>query len=117
MRVSEATKRDHQRFSTYNYTSNTSIMQAICHNRYRNMLKEMTIRKSIGRPHKVDYRIMIMLADSIQHNSTITEACRYTGISRDTFYRYMKTQPVFAEKIALAKQNQNKVPMSFLTTY
>lgn len=75
----------------------------------------MSIRKSVGRPHKVDYKIMIKLADSIQHNSTITEACRYAGISRDTFYRYQKAQPVFAEKIAIAKQNQNGVPMSFLT--
>lgn len=77
----------------------------------------MSIKKSIGRPHKVDYKIMIKLADAIQHNSTITEACRYTGISRDTFYRYMKSQPVFAEKIAIAKENQNKVPMSFLTIF
>ena len=77
----------------------------------------MSIKKSIGRPHKVDYKIMIKLADAIQHNSTITEACRYTGISRDTFYRYMKSQPVFAEKIAIAKENQNKVPMNFLTIF
>jgi ACT domain-containing protein len=77
----------------------------------------MSIKKSIGRPHKVDYKIMIKLADSIQHNSTITEACRYTGISRDTFYRYLKSEPVFSEKIAIAKQNQNRVPMSFLTIY
>lgn len=77
----------------------------------------MSIKKAVGRPQKVDYKIMIRLADSIQHNSTITEACRYTGISRDTFYRYMKKQSVFAEKMAAAKENRNKVPMSFLTIY
>ena len=77
----------------------------------------MSIKKAVGRPQKVDYKIMIRLADSIQHNSTITEACRYTGISRDTFYRYMKKQPVFAEKMIAAKENQNKVPMSFLTMF
>lgn len=75
------------------------------------------MKKPVGRPHKVDYKIMMKLADAIQHNSTITEACRYTGVSRHTFYRYMKSQPVFAEKIAIAKENQNKVPMSFLTIY
>lgn len=72
------------------------------------------IKKSVGRPSKFTYKTMIKLADAIQqHNSTITEACRYTGISRDTFYRYMKTQPVFAEKMIVAKENQNKVPMGF----
>lgn len=75
------------------------------------------IKKSLGRPSKLTYRTMIKLTDAIQHNSTITEACRYTGISRDTFYRYLKSQPVFAEKIAIAKQNQNRVPMSFLTIF
>lgn len=75
------------------------------------------IKKSVGRPPVLTYKAMIKLTDAIQHNSTITEACRYTGISRDTYYRYMKMQPVFAEKMAAAKENQNKVPMSFLTIY
>lgn len=75
------------------------------------------MKKPVGRPHKVDYRIMIKLADAIQHNSTITEACRYSGISRDTFYRYMKKQPVFAEKMDVAKEYRNKMPMSFLTMF
>ena len=75
------------------------------------------IKKSVGRPPVLTYKTMVKLADAIQHNSTITEACRYTGISRDTFYRYMKIQPVFAEKMIAAKENQNKVPMSFLTMF
>lgn len=76
----------------------------------------MTHNKAIGRPSKVTYRTIIKLADSIQHNSTISEACRYAGISRDTYYRNMKNE-VFAEKMSIAKENQNKVVMSFLTTY
>lgn len=75
----------------------------------------MEIKKANGRPNKMNYKIMMKLADSIQHNSTVTEACKYSCISRDTFYRYMKFQPVFAEKMIAAKENQNKVPMSFLT--
>lgn len=59
---------------------------------------------------------MIKLADAIQHNASITEACRYSGISTDTFFRYMKNNEVFAEKMAIAKENQNKAVFSFLTT-
>lgn len=77
----------------------------------------MTAKKSIGRPYKVDYKVMMKLADSIQYNSTITEACRYAGISRDTFYRHLRYQSVFAEKITQAKDNQKKDPISFLTIY
>jgi ACT domain-containing protein len=74
----------------------------------------MTAKKAIGRPLKVDYKIIIKLADAIQHNSNITDACRYAGISRDTFYRHLNNE-VFAENMATAKDNQNKLVMSFLT--
>ena len=77
----------------------------------------MSIKKAIGRPNKVDYKIITKLADSIQHNASVTEACRYAGISRDTYYRHMNNQEVFAEKMAAAKDNQNKLVMSFLTLY
>lgn len=75
----------------------------------------MSTQKAIGRPPKVNYRIMIKLADAIQHNANLTDACRYAGISRDTFYRYLNSEEVFAEKMAVAKDNQNKVVFSFLT--
>jgi ACT domain-containing protein len=75
----------------------------------------MAAKKAVGRPLKVDYKIIIKLADAIQHNTNITDACRYAGISRDTFYRHMNNEEVFAEKMAVAKDNQNKVVFSFLT--
>lgn len=77
----------------------------------------MATKKAVGRPTKVDYRIIIKLADAIQHNSTVTEACRHARISRDTFYRHLNNEEVFAEKMATAKDNQNKLIMSFLTVY
>lgn len=74
----------------------------------------MTAKKAVGRPLKVDYKIIIKLADAIQHNANITDACRYAGISRDTFYRHLNNE-VFAKTIVTAKNNQNKLVMSFLT--
>lgn len=77
----------------------------------------MAIRKTVGRPTKINYRIIIKLADSIQHNATITEACRYAGISRQTYYYYLNSEEVFAEKMTIAKDNQNKLVMNFLTVW
>lgn len=77
----------------------------------------MAIKEALGRPLKVNYKIIVKLADAIQHNANVTEACRYAGISRDTFYRHYNEEKVFADKINNAKDNQNKVVMSFLTTY
>lgn len=76
----------------------------------------MKIQKANGRPPKVTYKTMIRVADALQHNSTIGEACRYAGISRNTYYTYMNNE-VFAEKIAIAKENQNKVVFSFSTYF
>mgnify|MGYP001202544886 CR=1 FL=1 len=79
------------------------------------MLEEVSIKKSIGRPPKVDFKTVAKLADAIQHATTVADACRYAGISRDTYYRYLSNNPIFAEKMAEAKRNQNKVVFSFLT--
>lgn len=75
----------------------------------------MEIRKAIGRKPKVTYTTMLRLADAIQHNSSVSEACRWVGISRTTFFYYMRTNEVFAEKMKAARDNQNKVVFSFFT--
>lgn len=74
------------------------------------------MQKANGRPPKVTYKTMIRLADALQHNSTVGEACRWAGISRNTYYSYLNNE-VFAEKIAIAKENQNKVVFSFSTYF
>lgn len=76
----------------------------------------MTAKNAVGRPIKVDSKVIIKLIAAIQTNSNITDACRYAGISRDTYYRYMNNE-VFAEKMAIAKDNQNKLLTSFLTVW
>lgn len=77
----------------------------------------MAIRKAIGRPNKINRRVMIKLADAIQHNANITDACRYAGISRQTYYYYLSNEAVFAETMTTAKNNQDKLVMSFLTVW
>lgn len=76
----------------------------------------MEIKKAVGRKPKVTYKTMLRLSDAIQHNSSISEACRYAGISTTTYYSYMKNE-VFSEKMKTAKANQNKVVFSFSTYF
>ncbi len=63
----------------------------------------MVNKKSIGRPQKVDYKVMAKLEDALQYGATISEACYYAGISRDTFYRYFRNEDVFAKKMEAAR--------------
>lgn len=75
----------------------------------------MEKRNAVGRKPKVTYTTVLRLADAIQHNSSISEACRWVGISRTTFFYYMRTNEVFREKMEAAKKNQDKVVFSFFT--
>ncbi len=75
----------------------------------------MEIKKAMGRPPKVTMRTVVLLSDAIAHSTNITDSCRFVGISRSTFYSYIKNNQVFAERIAVAKQNQREVPMNFWT--
>lgn len=77
----------------------------------------MAIKNAVGRPPVVTIRTVNKLADLIQHNYSVSDACKHARISRDTFYRYLKTEPYFADTIAIARDNQNKVIFNFRTLY
>lgn len=77
----------------------------------------MSHKRDVGRPSKITWTVIIKLADSLQHNATITEACRYAKISRQTYYNHINDDEVFAIKMQAATNNQNKLVMNFLTTY
>ncbi len=67
----------------------------------------MMIKKSNGRPSVITISTMDKIADAIQTNYNVTDACRYAKVSRDTFYRYLNTEPLFTEKIIAAYENQS----------
>ena len=74
------------------------------------------MRKAAGRPVKVDYKTMERLADALQHSATVSDACRWADISRDTYYRHCRNEPIFADRMRTAKTDQYKLT-NFLTIY
>lgn len=66
---------------------------------------------------KLSCMLMTKLIAALQTNSNIKDACRYAGISRQTYYFYLNNESVFAEKMKTAKSNRNKLMMSFLTVW
>lgn len=75
----------------------------------------MAVKRAVGRPPKFNIKIMMKIADSVSHNYSIVDSCRYAGISRDTYYRHLKSESLFREKIAEAFENQTKVNFGFRT--
>lgn len=75
----------------------------------------MAIKNDVGRPPKMSMKIIDKLSDSISHNYSVSDSCKYAKISTNTFYRYLKSEPIFADKIATARENQSKVNFNFRT--
>lgn len=75
----------------------------------------MAIKSAVGRPPKFNLKIVDRLAFYIERNYSISDACKYTRISKDTYYRYLRTEPLFADSMATAKENANKVSFNFRT--
>lgn len=74
------------------------------------------IKKSNGRPQIITIATMDRIADAIKNNYSVTDACVYGKISRDSFYRYLKTEPLFTEKIIAAYENQSTFVLCHLCT-
>lgn len=75
----------------------------------------MAIRKSVGRPQEFNLKIVSKLADSVAHNYSVSDACKFARISRSTYYYYLNNEPLFAEVMALAYTDQRKVSFNFCT--
>lgn len=77
----------------------------------------MLFDNPVGRPTKINIRTMVKLADALQHNYNVTDACKWAGISRDTYYRHLIHNPIFAARMNYAIESRNKVSFNFRTIY
>lgn len=75
----------------------------------------MAIRSAVGRPPKFNMNTVDKLAFYIQRNYNVSDSCKFVRISRSTYYKYLKTEPLFANSIAIAQDNANKVSFNFRT--
>lgn len=76
----------------------------------------MAIKNSVGRPPKLNLKIVDKLAYYLERNYSISDACKYTNVARSTYYKYLKTEPLFADSMSTAQNNADKVSFNFRTT-
>ena len=55
--------------------------------------------KSVGRPVSINDETLKKLERAFSVGATDVEACEFAGISRPTFYSYLKTNPSYLEKV------------------
>jgi hypothetical protein len=76
----------------------------------------MAIKKAVGRPQEFNFKTVSKLHDAVSHSYSISDACKFARISKSTYFYYLKREPLFAEAMALAHENQRKVNFNFRTT-
>lgn len=62
----------------------------------------------VGAPSKFTLDIVGKLIAAFNNGYNVTEACYYSGISRDTYYDWLKTQPGFSDRMEEAKNALNR---------
>ncbi|HKR82241.1 MAG TPA: hypothetical protein VJR27_04570 [Candidatus Saccharimonadales bacterium] len=77
----------------------------------------MAIKNAVGRPSKFNTKTVDKIAVAVQQNYSISDACNKARICRSTYYYYLKNEPIFAEIIAQAQNNANKVSFNFRTSF
>lgn len=75
----------------------------------------LAIKKGVGRPPKFTMKTIDKLAFYIERNYNVSDSCKFAQISRSTYYKYLKTEPLFTDSIATAQDNANKVSFNFRT--
>lgn len=66
------------------------------------------IVKKIGRPAKIDEGVVNKLEQAFAIGASDSEACSYAGISRQTYYSYVKNNSEFLDRV---NQLKSKLPM------
>lgn len=64
--------------------------------------------KKVGRPTKINDTTVKKLEESFAIGANDTEACSYAGISRQTYYTYLKHNPQFFDRVQHLK---TKLPL------
>lgn len=75
----------------------------------------MAIKNAVGRPPKFNMKTVDKLAFYIQRNYNVSDSCKMVRISRSSYYKYLKAEPLFADSMAMARDNANKVSFNFRT--
>lgn len=77
----------------------------------------MAIKRPVGRPQEFSMKTVKRLEDLVAHSYSISDACKIARVSRSTYYYYLNSEPLFAEAMALAHEDQRKTSFSFRTVY
>jgi type I site-specific restriction endonuclease len=62
-----------------------------------------------GRPSSLTEEVVSKLEHSIMDGANITEACQVAGISRETYYKGLKENELFADRMTDAEEYPTKV--------
>ena len=75
------------------------------------------MNKAVGRPTVLNIRTLLKLTDALRNNYTVTDSCKWAGISTNTYYRHLNSDMAFAARVNYAIESRNKVLFNFDTIF
>lgn len=75
----------------------------------------MALKNAVGRPTRFNRKTVDKISFYMERNYNVTDSCRFAKISRSSYYKYLNTEPLFADSISIAQDNANKVSFNFRT--
>lgn len=75
----------------------------------------MAIKNAVGRPPKFNTKTVDKISFYMERNYNVSDSCKFARISRSTYYKYLKAEPLFADSIATAQSNAKRVSFDFRT--
>ena len=64
----------------------------------------MKEQKKIGRPTKKSQKTIDKLIQCFKEDATVEQACLYSGISKETYYTWLKDDPSFLDEMSRAQE-------------
>lgn len=75
----------------------------------------MALKNAVGRPPKFNTKTVDKISFYMERNYNVSDSCKFARISRSTYYKYLMSEPLFADSIAAAQDNAKKVSFNFRT--
>lgn len=71
------------------------------------------MNRPVGRPTVLNIRTLLKLTDALRNNYSVTDSCKWAGISTNTYYRHLNNDLAFAARVNHAIGCRNKVSFNF----
>lgn len=98
-------KKPKRKDSTLKYERVNTLLEKFADtNAFQIPKEKKTRKKGAGRPPLMTQEVVAKLEHAFAYDTTVEEACLYAGISKNTYYDFLKIYPEFSNRVEELRQ-------------